>query len=150
MYRVPLFFWFNIFLEGRAEILEKISLVFWSKRWHQKDILKLTDLNRRVSSFLLLSVCNFGKFFTPSPLKNADVLNSMSITIFGPQSDVAPAGPVSIFDENNEKPTHKHENHPLCSNCQVSKPIIINLQNRSVTKDTVQTSASERISSEWN
>ena len=27
-----------------AEILEKISLVFSSKRWHQKDILKLTDL----------------------------------------------------------------------------------------------------------
>ena len=33
-------FWFDLFLEARAEILEKISLVFW----HQKDILKLTDL----------------------------------------------------------------------------------------------------------
>ena len=31
-------------LEARAEILEKISLVFWKKFWHQKDILKLTDL----------------------------------------------------------------------------------------------------------
>ena len=39
-------FWFDLFLEARAEILEKISLVFWSKRWHQKDILKLTDLYR--------------------------------------------------------------------------------------------------------
>ena len=27
-----------------AEILEKISLVFWKKFWHQKDILKLIDL----------------------------------------------------------------------------------------------------------
>jgi len=41
---VLLFFWFDLFLEARAEILKKISLVFWSKRWHQKDILKLTDL----------------------------------------------------------------------------------------------------------
>ena len=38
------FFWFDLFLDGRAEILKNISLVFWSKRWHQKDILKLTDL----------------------------------------------------------------------------------------------------------
>ena len=30
--------------EARAEILEKKSLVFWSKRWHKKDILKLSDL----------------------------------------------------------------------------------------------------------
>ena len=41
---MPLFFWFDIFLEARAEILEKNSLVFWSKRWQQKDILKLTNL----------------------------------------------------------------------------------------------------------
>ena len=27
-----------------AEILEKISLVFWKVWWHQKDILKLTEL----------------------------------------------------------------------------------------------------------
>ena len=38
-----LFFWFDLFLQARAEILEKISF-FLSKRWHQKDILKLTDL----------------------------------------------------------------------------------------------------------
>ena len=31
-------------LEARAEILKKISLVFWSKQWHQKFLLKLTDL----------------------------------------------------------------------------------------------------------
>ena len=31
---VSLFFWFELFLEARAEILEKISLVFWSKWWH--------------------------------------------------------------------------------------------------------------------
>ena len=41
---MPLFFWFNQFLDSKAEILEIISLVFLSKRWHQKDILKLTDL----------------------------------------------------------------------------------------------------------
>jgi hypothetical protein len=27
---LPLLFWFNLFLEARAEILTKISLVFWS------------------------------------------------------------------------------------------------------------------------
>ena len=31
-------------LEARAEILEKILLVFWEIWRHQKDILKLTDL----------------------------------------------------------------------------------------------------------
>ena len=38
------FFYLTLFLEARVEILKKISLIFWSKRWHQKDILKLTDL----------------------------------------------------------------------------------------------------------
>jgi hypothetical protein len=41
---VPLIFLFDLFLEAKEEILEKISLVFWSKQRHQKDILKLTDL----------------------------------------------------------------------------------------------------------
>ena len=41
---MPLLFWFDLSFVARAEILEKISLGFWSKRWHQKDILKLTDL----------------------------------------------------------------------------------------------------------
>ena len=49
MHKVPLFFWFDILLEARAEILEKISLVFLSKRWDQKDILKLTDLWHSIS-----------------------------------------------------------------------------------------------------
>ena len=40
---MPLFFWFDLFLEARAEILEKVSLVFWEIWRHQKDILKLTD-----------------------------------------------------------------------------------------------------------
>jgi len=31
-------------LETRAKILKKSLWVYWSKRWHQKDILKLTDL----------------------------------------------------------------------------------------------------------
>ena len=39
-----LFFLLDFFLEARAEILEKISLVFWEIWRHQKDILKLTDL----------------------------------------------------------------------------------------------------------
>ena len=42
--KVPLFFWFGLFLEARAEILTKILLVFWSIWRHQKDISKLTDL----------------------------------------------------------------------------------------------------------
>ena len=41
---MSLFFWFDLFLEAKAEILKNILLVFWSKPWHQKDILKLTDL----------------------------------------------------------------------------------------------------------
>ena len=40
---MPLFFWFDHFLEAKAEILEKI-VVFWEIWRHQKDILKLTDL----------------------------------------------------------------------------------------------------------
>ena len=41
---MPLFFWFDLFLEARAEILENFSLIFWEIWKHQKDILKLTDL----------------------------------------------------------------------------------------------------------
>ena len=44
-YKVSLFFLSNLFLESRAEILKQISLAFWSKRWHQKVLLKLTDLS---------------------------------------------------------------------------------------------------------
>ena len=36
-------FLFDLILEASAEILEKISLVFWKIWRHQKDILKLTD-----------------------------------------------------------------------------------------------------------
>ena len=41
---LTLIFWFDLFLEAMAEILEKISLVFWKIWRHQKDISKLTDL----------------------------------------------------------------------------------------------------------
>ena len=37
-------FWFDLFLEARVEILEKIPLVFWEIWRHQKDSLKLIDL----------------------------------------------------------------------------------------------------------
>ena len=37
-------FLFDLFLEAKAEILEKISLVFWEIWRHQNDILKLTDI----------------------------------------------------------------------------------------------------------
>ena len=33
-----LLFWFDLFLEARSEILEKISLIFWEIWRHQKDI----------------------------------------------------------------------------------------------------------------
>ena len=33
----------NSFLEARTEILRKHLLDFWSKWWHQKSLLKLTD-----------------------------------------------------------------------------------------------------------
>ena len=36
-------FWFDLFLGARAEILTKLSLVFWSIGRHQKNISKLTD-----------------------------------------------------------------------------------------------------------
>ena len=36
----------------RAEILTIFSLLFWSKRWHQKDILKLTDLYQKHPKYL--------------------------------------------------------------------------------------------------
>ena len=39
-----LFFWYDLYLEARAEILEKITLAFWEIWRHQKEILKLTDL----------------------------------------------------------------------------------------------------------
>ena len=41
---LTLLFWFDLFLEARAEILEKITLVFWEIWRHQTDILKLTDI----------------------------------------------------------------------------------------------------------
>ena len=44
MNKVPLFFLFNLLLEARAEILEKIPLIFWKMWKNQKDILKLTEL----------------------------------------------------------------------------------------------------------
>ena len=45
---LSLLFWFDLFLEPRVEILEKISLVFWKIWRHQKDILRLTDLQMRL------------------------------------------------------------------------------------------------------
>ena len=38
------FFWFDLYLEARVEIITKISLVFWSIWRRQKDISKITDL----------------------------------------------------------------------------------------------------------
>ena len=37
---LTLLFWFGLFLQAGAEILEKISLVFWKIWRHQKDILE--------------------------------------------------------------------------------------------------------------
>ena len=56
---MPLFFWFNQFLDSRAEILETISLVFWKKLSFHKDIIKLTDLyppsSGQLQTFYILS-----------------------------------------------------------------------------------------------
>ena len=41
---MPLFFWFNQFLDSRAEIPEIILLVFWKKLSFHKNIIELTDL----------------------------------------------------------------------------------------------------------
>ena len=59
---MPLFFWFDLFLEARAEILEKNLLVFWSKWWHQKDILKLTDLYPICQYFIFQYLIFFSRY----------------------------------------------------------------------------------------
>jgi hypothetical protein len=41
---MPLFFWFDLFLEARAEILEKFSLVFLEDLKTPKEQFELTDL----------------------------------------------------------------------------------------------------------
>ena len=41
---MPLFFLFDLFLEARAEILEKISWIFWEIWRHPEYILELSDL----------------------------------------------------------------------------------------------------------
>ena len=41
---MPLFFWFDLSLEARAEISEIFSLLFWDQRLFHKDILKSSDL----------------------------------------------------------------------------------------------------------
>ena len=46
---LTLIIWFDLFLEARAEILTKISLVFWEIWRHQKEILKLTDLSAELA-----------------------------------------------------------------------------------------------------
>ena len=46
-----LLFWFDLFLEARAEILTKRLLVFWSISRHQNDISKLTNLYQALDDF---------------------------------------------------------------------------------------------------
>ena len=41
---LTLLFWFDLFIEARADILEIISLVFWKIWKQQNNILKLTNL----------------------------------------------------------------------------------------------------------
>ena len=43
-FKYSLLFWFQLFLETKAEIRKNISLVFWKIWQDQKDISKLTDL----------------------------------------------------------------------------------------------------------
>ena len=49
----------NLFFEAGAEILKTISLVFWSKWWHQKDISKLTDLYLSTKKDIYLPKCHW-------------------------------------------------------------------------------------------
>ena len=53
---ITLLFGFDLILEARVEILEKISLVFWKKFWHQKDILNLSDLLKSESRTLFWAI----------------------------------------------------------------------------------------------
>ena len=69
---MPLFFWFDLFLEARAEILEKISLVFWEIWRNQKDILKLTDIyfnHSIIHTKTNFYTSLFSSFITQLPLK---------------------------------------------------------------------------------
>ena len=53
-------------LEARAESLEKISLVFWSKWWHHKDKLTFSyaHKNRDVLSYLGFQIWGCGYWYT--------------------------------------------------------------------------------------
>ena len=56
-------FWFDLFLEDRAKILQKISLVFCEIWRHQKDILKITDLwFLRFPTFLVINISHANKW----------------------------------------------------------------------------------------
>ena len=70
---MPLFFWFDLFLEARAEILEKIWLVFWKIWRHQKNILKLTDLP--LNSFLPVLAVYFAVILNKTWKKSTWSLN---------------------------------------------------------------------------
>ena len=54
---LTLLFWYDLFLEARAENPEKCLLVFWEIWRHQKDISELTDL---CSELLYLPCTTYG------------------------------------------------------------------------------------------
>ena len=66
-------FWFDLFLEARAEILTKFSLVFWSILRQQKDISKLTDLYIEVDfGVLKFTLFQFSYLYQNLKGKNLD------------------------------------------------------------------------------
>ena len=50
--KVPLYFWFGLFLEARVEILTKISLFLWSIWRHQKDHFEINWPLKKPCNFL--------------------------------------------------------------------------------------------------
>ena len=70
-YKLP-FFWYDLFLEARAEMLEKFSLVFWKIWRHQNDTLELTDLYFVAMVLFNISTCCVSHH-PFSPLENTGV-----------------------------------------------------------------------------
>ena len=81
---MPLFFWFNQFLDSRAEILEIISLVFWKKlSFHYKINwpLKKRQVYKQIS---LITIQIWIRFFMQWHGKKDDFLNCIFINVLSP------------------------------------------------------------------
>ena len=75
------------------QVREHLFLFFWSKRWHQKDILKLTDLYQKVKNYFVLSIR--GHSTTTWTRRGGGGVNQKS-TLFHPGG-----GPLNVHVDQN-------------------------------------------------